>query len=201
MSSLRRLQDSTEDGPENSGSEPPPLVFPQLLFRQPPAACSRQPHTCAATRPEPPPPPVPPPQSFGLVHLQSLALMIDSLRLYSGLGRQSAEQYRDSSTRRPLQRLDQLLEVLVTPEARVSAMRVLLLASNPAVGRADYFSAAQGELAQFVMADSVHFRHYFGNCRHIRGLQGLCSMSRAARHCVLRRTCCAFTPVARLMSR
>ena len=143
VTSLCHLQDSTEDGLDSSGSEPPPPFLPQLLVLQPPAKCSRQWRSPGIQR-EPTLAPVAPLQGFGLLHLQSLALMIDCLRLYTGLGSRLDERCGVSSTRSPPHGLEQLLAVLVTPEARVAAMRVLLLASNPAVGRADYCNASQG---------------------------------------------------------
>ena len=84
-------------------------------------------------------------QGHGLVHLQSLGLLLDCLRLYAGLGSSLKDQGQDGSTpRQSTARLDKLLTLLVTAEARSSAMRLLLLASNPAVGRPDYVSAVQG---------------------------------------------------------
>ena len=84
-------------------------------------------------------------QGCGLVHMQSLALLIDCLQLYASFGSCEADQARDSiASRQTVTRLDQLLALLVTAEARASAMRVLLLASKPAVGRHDYVNAVQG---------------------------------------------------------
>ena len=200
MTSLYWLQDFKENGSGSSDSEQPLLVFPQLLVSQPPAARKRRQHTVVAILPAVPPP-VPPLQGFGLVHVQSLALMNDCLRLYSGLGSQLHEQHGDGRLQQPLQRLDQLLKVLVAFEARVSAMRMLLLASNPAVGRADYYNATQGELWQSLTASPVASAKPTFKNRHVCKPQALRSISRAAQRCALRRTCYAFMRLARLMSR
>ena len=106
-------------------------------------ACSRQCRSAETRRL--PVTAVMPLQGCGLVHMQSVALLMDCLQLYAGFGSCSRDQNRDSTApSHTVERLDQLLALLVTAEARASAMRVLLLASKPAVGRHDYVNAAQG---------------------------------------------------------
>ncbi len=139
------IQDDAED-PDTSCTEAPPFVFAQSLPCQPAVdpACSDQCHSANAGRL--PAAAVMPLQGCGLVHMQSLALLIDCLRLYAGFGSCSRDRNRSSvASSHDIARLDQLLALLVTAEARASAMRVLLLASKPAVGRPDFVSAVQGE--------------------------------------------------------
>ena len=143
------MQDDAED-PDTSCAEAPPFVFAQSLPCQPAVdpACSRQCHS-ANMRLLPAAAAVPL-QGCGLVHMQSLALLIDCLRLYAGFGSCSQDLNRHrTAPSHTVARLDHLLSLLVTAEARASGMRVLLLASKPAVGRPDYVSAVQGENSLF----------------------------------------------------
>ncbi len=138
------MQDDAED-PDESCTEAPPFVFAQSLPCQPAVdpACSDQCRSANAGRL--PAVAVVPLQGCGLVHMQSLALLIDCLQLYAGFGSCPRDQNRSSTApSRTVARLDHLLSLLVTAEARASAMRVLLLASKPAVGRPDFVSAVQG---------------------------------------------------------
>ena len=137
------LQDTIEDCPNSSYAEAPPFLFAQSLPWQPAyaPAGSGQRHTSSAPRPVAVTEPL---QGYGLVQMQSLALLLDCFRLYAGFGTCSREQVSASIAPEQSSRLDQLLTLVVTAEARASAMRVLLLASKPAVGRPDYVNAVQG---------------------------------------------------------